>query len=99
MTEPDHPEGVAELVDALLEGYAPISVLLTHMLGSPGNPTVEEVRSVLGTLLCDTLEPLATAFSVSELESAATIVMATIPLVTEDIFLVPHNATRTPRAD
>jgi hypothetical protein len=98
MIEHAHPEGIPELVDALLEGYAPISVVLTHMLGSPGSPTVEEVQGILGGLLCDVLEPLANAFDAGELRSAAEIVMATIPLVHEELFLVPHEAARPNRA-
>jgi hypothetical protein len=98
MTEREHPEGIPELVNALLEGYAPISVVLTHMLGSPGNPTVAEVQGILGTLLCDVLEPLAASFEASELKSAAEIVTATIPLVQDELFLVPHDAARPNRA-
>src|SRR3954449_12052092 len=62
MTDRVHADGVAELVEALLEGYAPISVLLEHMVESPSRPTVDEVRAVLGALLRDTLDPLATTF-------------------------------------
>jgi hypothetical protein len=98
MTEHDHPEGIPELVDALLEGYAPISVVLTHMLASPGNPTVEEVKGILGALLSDILEPLAASFDASELKSAAEIVTATIPLIHEELHLVPHDAARPNRA-
>jgi hypothetical protein len=98
MTERERPEGITELVHALLEGYAPISVLLTHMLESPGHPTVDEVRGILGGLLCDVLEPLAGTFGESELKSAAAVVEATVPLITDDLFLVPHNAPRPNRA-
>lgn len=98
MTERDLPEGITDLVDALLEGYAPISVLLTHMLESPGSSTVDEVRGILGGLLGDVLEPLANAFTARELESAATIVAATVPLIAEDLFLVPHHAPPPNRA-
>src|SRR4051794_25400863 len=66
MTEHEHPEGITELVDALLEGYAPISGLLAHMFESPNEPSVDEVRDVLGVLLCDVLEPLALSYDASE---------------------------------
>jgi hypothetical protein len=99
MTEHERSDGITELVDALLEGYAPISVLLTHMLESPGNPTVEEVRGILGGLLCDVLKPLAGTFAERDLKTAAAIVEASVPLITDDFFLVPHSASRPNRAE
>ena len=92
MTDHDHPEGVTELVDALLVGYAPISVLLDHMFSSPSHPTVEEVRATIGPLLYDTLEPLAMTHGSSELITSATIIEATVPLIHEGFVLVPHDS-------
>jgi len=92
MTE--HPEGVEELVDALIEGYAPISVILDHMFQAPGHATVDEVREVLGELLRDTFEPLAIRFGSDDLRRTAAVVEATVPLIHENLMLVPHT-TRT----
>jgi hypothetical protein len=88
MTE--YPEGVEELVDALIEGYAPISVLLDHMFQAPGYATVEEVRELLGELLRDTFEPLAVRFGGDDLRKTAAVVTATVPLIHENLVLVPH---------
>jgi hypothetical protein len=93
MTDRDHPEGVTELVDALLLGYAPISVLLDHMFSAPSHPTVEQVRATVGPLLYDTLEPLAMTHGPGELLTSAAIVEATVPLIHEGFLLVPHNPT------
>src|SRR4051794_3763261 len=89
MTE--HPEGVEELVDALIEGYAPISVLLDHMFQAPGQATVEEVRE----LLRDTFEPLAVRFGSADLRTTAAVVTATVPLIHENLVLVPHVSSRS----
>jgi hypothetical protein len=94
MTERDHPDGVPELVEAMLEGYAPVSVLLEHMFESPSRPTVAEVRSVLGELLCDTLEPLAATFAADDLKTSAAVIEATIPLIVENLYFVTHAPQR-----
>lgn len=95
MTE--HPEGVEELVDALLEGYAPISVILDHMFQAPGQVTVVEVRELLGDLLGDTFEPLAVRFGSDDLLTTAAVVGATVPLIHENLVLVPHRPSRAQR--
>ena len=87
----DHPEGVEELVDALIEGYAPISVILDHMFQAPGHATVEEVRELLGELLRDTFEPLAVRFGSDDLRRTAAVLEATVPLIHENLVLVPHT--------
>src|SRR3954454_7609120 len=97
MTERDHPDGIAQLVEAMLEGYAPISLLLEHMFESPSQPTVAEVRGVLGELLRDTLEPLAASYGADALKTTASVVEATIPLIVENLYFVPHGAPRRPR--
>src|SRR3954471_21666603 len=91
MTE--HSEGVEELVDALLEGYAPISVIFDHMLKAKPQPTVNDVRSALGGILKETLQPLATRFGSHDLLTTAAVIEATVPLVHEDIHLVSHDFT------
>src|SRR3954466_10968772 len=98
MTERDHPDGIPQLVEAMLEGYAPISVLLEHMFESPSQPTVAEVRAVLGELLRDTLEPLAATYDADALKTTASVVEGTIPLIVENLYFVPHEAPRGPRA-
>jgi hypothetical protein len=93
----EHPEGVEELVDALLEGYAPISVILDHMFQAPGHATVGEVRELLGDLLRDTFEPLAMRYGPDELRTTAAIVQATVPLIHENLMVVPHAPPRPTR--
>src|SRR3954451_12812775 len=95
MTE--HPEGVEELVDALIEGYAPISVILDHLFQAPGHATVEEERELLGDLLRDTFEPLAVRFGSDTLRATAAVVAATVPLIHENLMLVPHPPSRSQR--
>src|SRR4051794_35170013 len=90
MTEPTRSAGVTDLVDALLEGYAPISVILDHMFQSPGHPTVEEVHGSIGELLRDVLEPLAADYDADDLATAARVIEATVPLIHENLFVVPH---------
>jgi hypothetical protein len=89
MTTREHPEGITELVDALLEGYAPISVLLDIMFASPGYATVGEVRALLGAQLRDVLEPLAMTYGEQELKTAAELVAATVPLIHEGLHFLP----------
>lgn len=90
MTEREHPEGITELVDALLEGYAPISVLLDSMFAAPGYATVEEVRGLLGAQLRDVLEPLAMTHDARELRLVADVVTATVPLIHEGLQFVNY---------
>jgi len=91
MTE--HPAGVDELVDALVDGTVPIALILEHMRTAPTQPTPTDARATLVSLLGDTLEPLATRFGSEALLAAAAVVQATGPLIEDEILLVPHEPT------
>jgi hypothetical protein len=81
---------ITELVDAMLEFTAPITQALDHMMRSPGEPEIDEVVAVLRTLLGDVLQPMGTMLSTHDLRTATAVIEASVPMVCEGLFLVPH---------
>ena len=81
---------IIELVDAMLEFTAPITQALDHMMRSPGEPDIDEVVAVLKSLLRDVLSPMGTMLSPHDLRTATAVIEASVPMVCEGLFLVPH---------
>jgi hypothetical protein len=84
------PAGIGELVDAILEVAAPIAHALDHLGRAPSPPDVDEGIEILKELLRDVLTPLATVLSPRDLRTTTAVVEAMVPLIAEDLCLVPH---------
>ena len=91
MPQHTEPAPVTELVDAMLEFTAPITQALDHMMRSPGEPEIDEVVEVLKTLLRDVLSPMGTMLSPHDLRTATAVIEASVPMICEGLFLVPHG--------
>ncbi len=91
---------MAELVDAMLEFTAPITQALDHMMRSPGDPDIDQVVDVLKTLLRDVLKPMGALLSPNDLRTATAVIEASVPMICENLLLVPHpgSPSRDPRA-
>jgi hypothetical protein len=94
MTKPAEPAHLTELVNALLESTAPIALALDHMAHAPTRPDPHEAADVLRHLLEDVLEPLATMLAPRDLRTTTAVLEATVPLIAENLFLVPHEPPR-----
>jgi hypothetical protein len=82
---------ITELVDAMFEFTAPITQALDHMMRSPGEPEIDEVVAVLKRLLRDVLSPMGTMLSAHDLRTATAVIEASVPLICEGLFFVPHT--------
>src|SRR4051812_10774946 len=91
MTPQAEPAGLTPLVDALLECSIPITLILDQMSRSPTRPAPCEARAVLTALLNDVLEPLATILAPRDLRTTTAILEAAVPLIGENLFLIPHE--------
>src|SRR4051794_33972903 len=99
MTNETQPAGLTELVDAILECAAPITLILDHMARAPTRPEPAEARMVLRDLLSDVLEPLATVLAPRDLRTTTAVLEATVPLMVEDLLLITHEPTPPARRD
>jgi hypothetical protein len=99
MTKPAEPAHLSELVNALLEATAPVALLLDHMAHAPTRPQPDEAAAVLRELLEDVLEPLATMLAPRDLRTTTAVLEATVPLIAENVLMVPHEPARGPRRD
>jgi hypothetical protein len=99
MTPRTEPAPVSELVDAMLEFTAPITQALDHMMRSPGDPDIDQVVAVLKTLLTDVLSPMGVMLAADDLRTATAVIEASVPMICENLMLVPHQrGRRDPRA-
>jgi hypothetical protein len=101
MTPKTETADVAQLVEAMLEFTAPIAQALDHMARAPARPEPGEIVAVLKPLLCQVLEPLGTVLAPRDLRTTTAVLEATVPLIVDSLYLVPHESPalrRDPRA-
>jgi hypothetical protein len=101
MTPKTETEDVGQLVDAMMEFAAPITQALDHMARAPVRPETDEIVEVLKAMLCQVLEPLGTVLAPRDLRTTTAVLEATVPLIVDSLYLVPHESPpprRDPRA-
>ena len=101
MTRKTETADLAQLIDAMLEFTAPITQALDHMARAPAEPKPAEVVEILKGLLRQVLEPLGTVLAPRDLRTTTAVLEATVPLIVDNLYLVPHERPaprRDPRA-
>ena len=85
-TEPA-PDALDAFVDALIQSYGQLALVVEHMIQSTA-PEAERGSVVLHRLLRDTLEPLAQRRGDTDVAVAAELVSAATDVIGDEIYLV-----------
>ncbi|MCP9490204.1 MAG: hypothetical protein MSC31_10060 [Solirubrobacteraceae bacterium MAG38_C4-C5] len=94
MTRPQHPSpGLDELVDALLQSYGQLAVILDHMLAHSEHASLDADPPlvVLRRLMKDVLTPMAD--EADAVATAARTVARVTDTLGKELLLVPSSAT------
>ena len=96
MTGPEPSPPVEHLVDALLQSFGELALIVEHMSESAARAPSEEaepVPAVLRQLLADVLAPLADGADAAAVTTAAQVVCAATATIGAEVHLVTLPAT------
>jgi hypothetical protein len=87
------PDPLDMLVDAILQSYGQLALLLEHMLRAAGEES-EPIPDVLRQLLRDVLVPLAERRGDTDVAVAAELLAAATDAIGTELYLVPVDELR-----
>ena len=86
------PTALSELVDAVLETTAPVTLMLDPMARSADPPDVRDAADCLRELVREVLAPLSVSYPEADLRTATVVLQAAIPLIVKNFFYLPREA-------
>jgi hypothetical protein len=92
------PTALSELVDAVLETTAPVTLMLDHMARSSDAPDIRDAAEALRELVREVLAPLSDEHTEADLRTATVVLQAAIPLIVKNFFYIPRDPTRPNRS-
>jgi hypothetical protein len=90
------PTALSELVDAVLETTAPVTLMLDHMARSADPLDVRDAADCLRELVREVLAPLETSHPEADLRTATLVLQAAIPLIVKNFFYIPRETAPRP---